>query len=100
MLIARLSARTLIWQLSAPALGINTKGTGGGELVNSASGSDAYRGAPDLTAEFEVKLLRPEQRLGFGYAANEAAVLHKVSILGRCGGQPSGPPSGSMCRMA
>ena len=30
-------------------------------------------------SQFEVKLLRPKQRLGFGYAANEAAVLHKDS---------------------
>lgn len=69
--------------LSAPALGINTKGSGGGELVDSASGGTAaaaqaaYARAPDFTSEFEVKLLRPKQRLGFGYAANEAALFHK-----------------------
>ena len=65
--------------LPAPLLGIDTKGTGGGELLDTATGSNAYANAPDLTAEFEVKLLRPPERLGFGYAANEAAVLHKDS---------------------
>ena len=63
--------------LPAPLLGINTVGTGGGELTDSARGSDAYTNAPDLTSEFEIKLLRPSSRLGFGYAANEAALLHK-----------------------
>ena len=63
--------------LPAPLLGINTRATGGGELTDSARGSDAYTNAPDLTSEFEVKLLRPASRLGFGYAANEAALLHK-----------------------
>ena len=63
--------------LPSPLLGIDTKGTGGGELVDTAGGSAAYAQAPDLTSEFEVKLLRPSQRLGFGYAANEAALLHK-----------------------
>ena len=48
-----------------------------GELTDTARGSTAYAAAPDLTAEFEVKLLRPERRLGFGYAANEAALLHR-----------------------
>jgi len=65
--------------LPAPLLGVDTSGSGGGELVDTATGSSAYAAAPDLTAEFEVKLLRPSQRLGFGYAANEAAVLHKDS---------------------
>lgn len=62
--------------LPGPLLGINTTG---GQLVDTAgeSGAKAYANAPDLTAEFEVKLLRPQQRLGFGYAAVEAAVLHK-----------------------
>lgn len=62
--------------LPGPLLGINTTG---GQLVDTAgeSGAKAYASAPDLTAEFEVKLLRPQQRLGFGYAAVEAAVLHK-----------------------
>ena len=46
---------------------------------SSAAGSPAYAAAPDLTDEFEVKLLRPPKRLGFGYAANEAALLHKDS---------------------
>jgi hypothetical protein len=63
--------------LPAPFLGIDTKGTGGGELVNTSTGSAAYTAAPDFSAEFEVKLLRPEKRLGLGYAANEAALLHK-----------------------
>ena len=63
--------------LPGPLLGIDTKGSGGGELVDTATGSAAYASAPDLTAEFEVKLLRPPKRLGFGYAANEAALLHK-----------------------
>lgn len=62
--------------LPGPLLGINTTG---GQLVDTAgeSGAKAYASARDLTAEFEVKLLRPQQRLGFGYAAVEAAVLHK-----------------------
>ena len=63
--------------LPAPLLGIDTKGTGGGDLTDTAAGSAAYANAPDLTDEFEVKLLRPSRRLGLGYAANEAAVLHK-----------------------
>lgn len=65
--------------LPAPLLGIDTVGTGGGELLDTAAGSEAYTRAPDLTSEFEVKLLRPTRRLGFGYAANEAALLHKDS---------------------
>lgn len=63
--------------LPARFFGIDTAGSGGGELVDTASGSKAYAAAPDLTSEFEVKLLRPSKRLGFGYAANEAAVLHR-----------------------
>mmetsp|Transcript_26647 Transcript_26647/g.49053 ORF Transcript_26647/g.49053 Transcript_26647/m.49053 type:complete len:594 (+) Transcript_26647:75-1856(+) len=58
--------------------GIFARESGGGDLVNTAEGSaSAYSKAPDLTAEFEVKLLRPEKRLAFGYAANEAALFHK-----------------------
>jgi len=45
--------------------------------VDSALGGGAYASAPDFTKEFEVKLLRPQRRLGFGYAANEAAIMHK-----------------------
>ena len=63
--------------LDAALLGIDTKGTGGGKLLDTSEGSATYRAAPDLTDEFEVKLLRPNKRLGFGYAANEAAILHK-----------------------
>ncbi len=63
--------------LPAPLLGIDTRGSGGGELLDTAVGSAAYANAPDLTDEFEVKLLRPARRLGLGYAANEAALLHK-----------------------
>mmetsp|Transcript_1773 Transcript_1773/g.4438 ORF Transcript_1773/g.4438 Transcript_1773/m.4438 type:complete len:531 (+) Transcript_1773:24-1616(+) len=63
--------------LPAPLLGINTKGSGGGELIDTTATSAAYAKAPDLTAEFEVKLLRPAKRLGFRYAANEAALFHK-----------------------
>jgi hypothetical protein len=63
--------------LPAPLLGIDTEGTGGGELVDTSAGSVAYRQAPDFLDEFEVKLLRPEKRLGFGYSANEAALFHK-----------------------
>merc|ERR1719247_3761166 len=63
--------------LPAAAYGIDSQGTGGGELVDTAPGSTAYASAPDLTAEFEVKLLHPAKRLGLGYAANEAALLHK-----------------------
>lgn len=58
-------------------LGIDVEGSGGGFLVDTASGAANYARAPDLTSEFEVKLLRPPSRLGFGYAANEAALLHK-----------------------
>jgi len=65
--------------LPASFLGIDTQGSGGGALIDTSTGSKAYANAPDLTSEFEVKLLRPERRLGFGYAANEAAVLHKDS---------------------
>merc|ERR1712048_1380490 len=54
-----------------------------GELLNTAEGSLAYSRAPDLTDEFEVKLLRPKERIGssvgLGYAANEAALFHKDS---------------------
>ena len=42
--------------LPAAALGIDTAGTGGGELTDTAAGSAAYVAAPDLTSEFEVKL--------------------------------------------
>merc|ERR1719247_3071282 len=63
--------------LPPPLLGIDTKGSGGGDLVDTAKGSAAYANAPDLTSEFEVKLLRPAQRLGFGYAADEAALFHR-----------------------
>jgi hypothetical protein len=63
--------------LPAPLLGIDESGTGGGELLDTAAGSKAYSAAPDFLDEFEVKLLRPKERLGFGYAANEAALLHK-----------------------
>ena len=52
---------------------VDVEGSGGGFLVDTASGAANYAGAPDLTSEFEVKLLRPPSRLGFGYAANEAA---------------------------
>ena len=83
--------------LSAPALGINTKGSGGGELTDTAAGSAAYSNAPDFTSEFEVKLLRPSQRLGFGYAANEAALLHKptgtLALTDALVNVPSKPPS-------
>jgi len=57
-------------------LGIDT-GRPSRELIDSAGGSPAYASASDLTDEFEVKLLRPMRRLGFGYAANEAALFHK-----------------------
>ena len=115
--------------LPTAAFGIDTTGSGGGALTDTAKGSAAYSSAPDLTGaqrtpshwtahapdrsvsvcvawahysthgdvctlrvrvsawaaasaaasadEFEVKLLRPEKRLGFGYTASEAAVLHK-----------------------
>ena len=87
--------------LPARLLGIDTAGTGGGELVDTSPASNpppagaaraawcaadpraacattaAYARAADFTDEFEVKLLRPERRLGLGYAANEAALLHK-----------------------
>lgn len=63
--------------LPAPLLGIDTQKSGGGELTDTAKGSAAYAAAPDFTDEFEVKLLRPAKRLGFGYSANEAALLHK-----------------------
>ena len=67
------------WPLPLPAkyLGIDVEGTGGGDLVDTASHLGVYAAAPDLTDEFEVKLLEPRRRLGFGYAANEAALLHK-----------------------
>ena len=61
--------------VSSRVLGVDTRS--GGFLTDTAAGSPAYDRAPDLTAEFEVKLLRPTQRLGLGYAASEAAVYHK-----------------------
>merc|ERR1719327_988628 len=36
--------------LPAPLLGIDTKGSGGGELVDSSTGSAAYTEAPDFLA--------------------------------------------------
>ena len=43
--------------LPAQAFGIDTRGSGGGELVDTAGGSAAYRLAPDLLDEFEVGIL-------------------------------------------
>jgi len=63
--------------LPARDFGIDTVGSGGGDLTDTADGSAAYARAPDFTAEFEVKLLHPSKTLGLGYAANEAALLHK-----------------------
>ena len=63
--------------LPSKLYGIDARGSGGGDLVDTAGGSAAYGAAPDLTSEFEVKLLRPSRRLGLGYAASEAAVYHK-----------------------
>ena len=83
--------------LPAAALGIDTAGTGGGELTDTAAGSAAYAAAPDLTAEFEVKLLRPAERLGLGYAANEAALYHKetstLAITDALVNVPAKPPA-------
>ena len=83
--------------LPAAALGIDTAGTGGGELTDTATGSAAYAAAPDLTSEFEVKLLRPAERLGLGYAANEAALFHKetgtLAITDALVNVPAKPPS-------
>lgn len=59
--------------LPPPLLGINPTG----ELLDTATKQANYANAPDLMSEFEVKLLRPEQRLAFGYSAVEAAVFHK-----------------------
>jgi len=82
--------------LPAAALGIDTAGTGGGELTDTAAGSAAYAAAPDLTSEFEVKLLRPAERLGLGYAANEAALFHKetgtLAITDALVNVPAKPP--------
>ena len=68
--------------LDEKLLGIDPRGTGGGDLTDTLKGSKAYTNAPDLTQEFEVKLLRPARRLGLGYAANEAAILHKDTKVG------------------
>ena len=57
--------------LAPKALGIFADG----DLVDSASVASTY--PDDFREEFEVKLLRPSQRLGLGYAASEAAVFHK-----------------------
>ena len=46
-----------------------------GDLVDTASPASTY--PSDFRDEFEVKLLRPSQRLGLGYAASEAALYHK-----------------------
>jgi len=61
--------------LAPKALGIDVKKNGGGDLIDSASPESTY--PPDFRNEFEVKLLRPAERLGFGYAASEAALFHK-----------------------
>ena len=61
--------------LAPKTLGIDVKRSGGGDLVDSASSASTY--PSDFRDEFEVKLLRPAQRLGLGYAASEAAVFHK-----------------------
>eukprot|EP00747_Dinoflagellata_sp_TGD_P220476 gnl/TRDRNA2_/TRDRNA2_92462_c0_seq1.p1 gnl/TRDRNA2_/TRDRNA2_92462_c0~~gnl/TRDRNA2_/TRDRNA2_92462_c0_seq1.p1 ORF type:complete len:479 (+),score=75.09 gnl/TRDRNA2_/TRDRNA2_92462_c0_seq1:60-1439(+) len=63
--------------LPASVFGIDTKGSGGGELLDTAKGSAAYSKAPDLTDEFEVKLFNPGVRLGGGSSVNEAALFHK-----------------------
>lgn len=67
------------WPIDLPAyyFGIDTHFSGGGDLLDTTPGSRAYSEAPDFTDEFEVKLLRPRKRLGFGYVANEAALYHK-----------------------
>ena len=57
--------------LAPKALGIFADG----DLIDSASSASTY--PSDFREEFEVKLLRPSQRLGLGYAASEAAVFHK-----------------------
>ena len=59
-----------------PGLGPKTLGIfADGDLVDSAAVASTY--PDDFREEFEVKLLRPAQRLGLGYAALEAAVFHK-----------------------
>jgi hypothetical protein len=94
--------------LPSPLLGIDEKGSGGGELTDTLPATSslcttysglcnaAYARAPDLTAEFEVKLLRPKERLGFGYAANEAALYHKdtkvLALTDALVNVPSAPP--------
>ena len=94
--------------LPSPLLGIDEKGSGGGELTDTLPATSslcttysglcnaAYARAPDLTAEFEVKLLRPKERLGFGYAANEAALYHKdtkvLALTDALVNLPSAPP--------
>ena len=57
--------------LAPKALGIFADG----DLIDSASSASTY--PSDFRDEFEVKLLRPSQRLGLGYAASEAALYHK-----------------------
>jgi hypothetical protein len=57
--------------LAPKALGIFADG----DLVDTASSASTY--PDDFREEFEVKLLRPSQRLGLGYAASEAALYHK-----------------------
>jgi len=63
--------------LPAKFYGIDTEGSGGGDLVDTTKGSIAYTNAPDFTDEFEVKLMQPAETLGFGFHANEAALFHK-----------------------
>jgi hypothetical protein len=58
--------------LPPPLLGLNVTG----DLLDTSSKA-SYANATDLTDEFEVKVLCPDQRLGFGYSAVEAAVFHK-----------------------
>ena len=64
--------------LPSPLLGIDEKGSGGGELTDTLPATSslcttysglcnaAYARAPDLTAEFEVKLLRPKSASASG----------------------------------
>ena len=94
--------------LPSPLLGIDEAKSGGGELTDTRPATStlcatysglcnaAYARAPDLTAEFEVKLLRPKERLGFGYAANEAALYHKdtktLALTDALVNVPSAPP--------
>ena len=88
--------------LPAVALGISPGGgkpfvpsAGGGELLSTASVADGHYPA-DFGSEFEVKLLRPKERLGFGYAANEAALYHKdtkvLALTDALVNVPSAPP--------